>query len=250
VELTAGYRTAVRDEGEGPPLVLLHGTPLDLRCWDQVVRALGAQRRVVRYDLRGHGSASKVALPASFEPLVADLEVLLDRLEIERAHVAGHSFGGQLAQAFALERGERVERLSVICARATPFAPFAAAAEHVRREGPAVTIETALVRWFGEGAARDGEGPAAYARECMLAISAEDYATALELIAGFDALDRLGSLGMDVSLIAAEHDEVSSVAELERSLAALAHGRLTIVPDGRHMLPLQVPERLAELLAA
>ncbi|ODU01607.1 MAG: hypothetical protein ABS81_20255 [Pseudonocardia sp. SCN 72-86] len=60
-----GYRTRIVDEGRGAPMLLVHGTPLDLTSWDGVVAALPG-RRTVRYDVRGHGAAegSPVSWPA------------------------------------------------------------------------------------------------------------------------------------------------------------------------------------------
>lgn len=167
VPIDSTYRPSITDVGQGPPVVLVHGTPLDAKAWDGLVPRLAARHRVIAYDLRGHGSARSCPLPGTYAPLIDDLALLLDELGLERAHVAGHSFGGQVAASFAVAHPERVEALTVVCPRSTPFPPFAAAAEAIERDGIRSVAASALARWFTpEALARDA--PAVrYARSCL-----------------------------------------------------------------------------------
>lgn len=86
--------------GDGDPVVLLHGLGGDTRYWQGVFDTLAAQYQVVRYDMRGFGRS---ALPTT-EPYTHadDLKALLDYLGLGRAHLLGHSFGGDQAIQFAL----------------------------------------------------------------------------------------------------------------------------------------------------
>jgi pimeloyl-ACP methyl ester carboxylesterase len=95
-------------EGRGPDVVLIHAFQMDLREWDAVARTLAGSRRVIRYDVRGHGT-SRVSgdLPAP----VVDLLGLLDELDVPRATLVGLSMGATIALDFALTHPERVERL-------------------------------------------------------------------------------------------------------------------------------------------
>lgn len=79
------YATTIDRCGEGPSLVLVHGTPLDAHAWEGVVPPLADRRRVVTYDLRGHGSARATPVPDSYRVLAHDLAALLDMLGLERA---------------------------------------------------------------------------------------------------------------------------------------------------------------------
>lgn len=102
----AGTRLYYETAGSGPPLVLVHGFTLDSRMWDDQFEAFSRRYRVVRYDLRGFGRSDLPAGEGYTHP--DDLEALLDRLGMARAHVLGLSMGGWIATHFALTRPERV----------------------------------------------------------------------------------------------------------------------------------------------
>ena len=109
-----GVTLAVLDEGEGQPVVLLHGFPDSSYLWRRQVPALvDAGMRVIAPDLRGFGESDK---PAAVEDYaltrsVADVVAVLDALEVERAHVVGHDWGAGVAWVLAAVVPERVERL-------------------------------------------------------------------------------------------------------------------------------------------
>jgi 3-oxoadipate enol-lactonase len=95
--------------GEGPSLVLIHGSPLDARMWDQQINAFAMRHQVVRYDVRGYGRSS----PPDDAPYrhEDDLAALLGLLGIDRASVVGLSMGGRLAVDFALTYPSAVSAL-------------------------------------------------------------------------------------------------------------------------------------------
>jgi pimeloyl-ACP methyl ester carboxylesterase len=112
-----GVTLAVQDEGEGRPVLLLHGFPDSSYLWRHQVPALvEAGMRVIAPDLRGFGESDK---PEAVEEYsigrsVADMVALLDGLGVERAHVVGHDWGAGLAWALAGLVPARVERLVVM----------------------------------------------------------------------------------------------------------------------------------------
>ena len=108
--------------GEGPPVVLLHGLSATRRNVVQGSRALIKRGyRLISYDARGHG-ASSPAPRYEYSDLVADLEAVLDHLEIERAALVGSSMGAATAMAFTLEHPERVPALVQITPAYTGYA--------------------------------------------------------------------------------------------------------------------------------
>jgi pimeloyl-ACP methyl ester carboxylesterase len=108
--------TAARYEvGRGEPVVLVHGLGDDHRAWRRVVAPLMLTRRVVLYDLRGHGgSPLGDDADGSLAQLGADLIDVLDDAGIERATIAGFSLGGTIAMRAAIDTPDRVSALALI----------------------------------------------------------------------------------------------------------------------------------------
>jgi pimeloyl-ACP methyl ester carboxylesterase len=103
-----GEKLYAEVQGQGEPLVLIHGWSLNLRMWDPQVHALGSHFRIIRYDRRGFGRSSGTE-DMSWE--AADLSALLDSLGIRSAHLLGMSQGGRVALAFVRAHPDRVSSL-------------------------------------------------------------------------------------------------------------------------------------------
>ena len=240
----AGYRTRVVDAGTGEVLVLVHGTPFDLRSWDPLVAALG-DRRTVRYDVRGHGSAAGVPVPGP-AALAADTIALLDHLDLADVHLVGHSWGGQIAQRVALDHPDRVRRLSLLCTRASPFPAFHQVAAGLR--AGTADPEASLARWFTTDELARRDPLAEQVADLLRHADPTAWAAALESIAVFDALGELPRLSIPVDVVAAEHDGVGVPDHMADIAAALPRGRLHVLDGARHLAPLQRPEAIAQVL--
>jgi pimeloyl-ACP methyl ester carboxylesterase len=118
IAVEAGGVTLAGDEdGEGTPVVLLHGLTASRRYVVMGSRALQRDgHRVIAYDARGHGASSPAPSPEAYryEDLAADLLAVLDDREIDRALLAGASMGAHTIVRFALDHGDRVAGVVVI----------------------------------------------------------------------------------------------------------------------------------------
>jgi pimeloyl-ACP methyl ester carboxylesterase len=109
-----GLTLAVQDEGQGQPVLLLHGFPDSSHLWrDQVAALVKAGMRAIVPDLRGFGESDK---PASVEEYalvrsVSDVIAVLDGLGLQRSHVVGHDWGAVVGWVLAAAAPERVNRL-------------------------------------------------------------------------------------------------------------------------------------------
>ena len=102
-------------EGEGPPLILLHGFGGDINIWVFNQEALSeAGRTVYALDLPGHGQSSKDVGEGDLDSFVEVLAGFMDETGVEKAHLVGHSMGGAVAGSFALAHRERVASLVLI----------------------------------------------------------------------------------------------------------------------------------------
>jgi pimeloyl-ACP methyl ester carboxylesterase len=97
--------------GRGEPLVLVHGLADDHRAWRKVVGWLAVGRRLIAYDLRGHGESTLGQADGSLAQLGDDLVELLNVLELDRADLCGFSLGGTIVMRAAIDHPDRVGRL-------------------------------------------------------------------------------------------------------------------------------------------
>ena len=108
-------RVAVREGTPGwPPLLLCNGIGASLELLQPFVDALDPRRPVVRFDMPGIGGSPAPVIPYHLGALAPLLTGLLDRLGYPQADVLGISWGGGLAQQFALSRPDRVRRLVLV----------------------------------------------------------------------------------------------------------------------------------------
>ena len=111
-----GVEIAFIDQGEGPPIVLVHGFASTAEVnWVHPgwVAALGqGGRRVIALDNRGHGTSSKLYEPSAYHStrMADDVRALLDHLGIARADVMGYSMGARITAFFALAHPQRLRR--------------------------------------------------------------------------------------------------------------------------------------------
>lgn len=110
-----GMQVHYRDEGSGPPLLLIHGTSSSLHTWDAWTEALKSHRRVIRFDLPGFGLTGPAPDHDYRAARFARTAVaLLDHLQIPQADVAGNSLGGRVTVELALAYPDRVRRLVLV----------------------------------------------------------------------------------------------------------------------------------------
>jgi pimeloyl-ACP methyl ester carboxylesterase len=113
-----GTELAYHLRGEGAPLVVLPGGPMQASAYLGDLGGLSARRRLVLLDLRGTGDSATPADPGSYrcDRLVADVEALRVHLGLDRMDVLAHSAGGSLAMLYAARYPERVARLVLVTA--------------------------------------------------------------------------------------------------------------------------------------
>ena len=99
------------EQGEGFPLILLHGNGEDLGYFEHQMEPFAKHFRVMAIDTRGHGQTPRGNAPFTIRQFAEDLLEFMNRHSIEKAHILGFSDGGNIAMVFALDHPERVEKL-------------------------------------------------------------------------------------------------------------------------------------------
>lgn len=108
VEVEHGKLYYELTEGEGDPVVLVHGSWVDHRTWSLLAPLLAGSMRVLVYDRRAHGQSSGLPRPNPLAEDTDDLAALLRATDHYPAHIVGHSYGGNVALSLANERPEMV----------------------------------------------------------------------------------------------------------------------------------------------
>lgn len=136
----------VEDQGDGRPVVLLHGWPVDSRSWEpQLHPLISAGYRVINYDRRGFGRSSRPTVGYDFDTLAADLDQVLNQLDLRDATVIGFSLGtGELARYIGAHGTERLRSCVFIESLAPSFANSAENPEGVDAAGVAA-VQQAIV---------------------------------------------------------------------------------------------------------
>jgi pimeloyl-ACP methyl ester carboxylesterase len=101
------------EQGEGPPLILLHGLFGTARNLGAVARGLSGRARVISLDLRNHGDSPHDP-DMAYTSMAADIAETMDAKGIASALLAGHSMGGKVAMTLALTQPERIKKLVVM----------------------------------------------------------------------------------------------------------------------------------------
>jgi 3-oxoadipate enol-lactonase len=248
--------TRVRIEGSGPDLVLIHGVGMDLGMWDLVAQALRRQHRVIRYDMQGHGGSAKPRGPYRLADFVAQLARLTDALDLGPFALVGFSMGGLVAQGFALSHPERLAHLvllNTVYARSRDERlAIAARVQDVRNGNIAPGVEAAIERWFTPPFRAKQADSVEAVRRHMLANDLDAYAAAYEVFATADAelVDAVARITCPTLVVTGADDRRSTTFMAEALAARIPYGRAEIIAGQRHMTPLEVPERLASMIAA
>lgn len=254
--------TLVRAQGQGTPIVLLHGFTGNAESMAGLAARLPDDAPLVVPDLVGHGKSDAPDDPALYaiEACVAQLCALFDQLEISRARLVGYSMGGRVALALAALAPERVESVAVVGAH-TGIADAGAREERIRadealadqilREGVPAFVDDWMARPIFASQRRLGVQPLSRAREQRLANRAEGLALSLRAMgAGAQpVLTRaLASAAVPVCFVVGAEDRkfLGIARELQRQIPASS---VVVVPEAGHAAHLENPAVLATALA-
>ena len=247
--------TAARYEvGRGDPVVLVHGLADDHRAWRRVVAPLMLTRRVVLYDLRGHGGSPLGDADGSLAQLGADLVEVLDDAGLDRAVVAGFSLGGTIAMRAAIDAPERVAALALV--------------------GTSSRVNRAARGWYEERAAMaerddpelrktlDGDTEDVYRNrpeeiEAGLRIRREStadprgFANACLAMASLNERpldDELAAIGVPTVILAGDADQHCPPRASEIIAEKIPGATMQVLEDTGHPLPVERPDEVADAI--
>jgi len=258
-----GVRLHVVSEGEGDPVLILHGFTGSVESMACVSDRLREGFRVHRVDLVGHGESESPALSEAFSmsQCVAQLRALLKALELPSVSVIGYSMGGRAALSLAVAHPERITRLVLVGAspgladseqRAARRKADEELAERILRDGLEDFVDQWMANPLFASQARLGEAVLARARAERLRGSPVGLAGSLRGM-GTGAMpplhDELARLSLPVLCVVGEED-TKFRAIAESMVQTLPLGELKLIPGAGHAAHLEEPEAFAQAFAS
>lgn len=231
--------------GDGIPVVFLNSLGTDLRIWDGVIEALGADGPLLLMDKRGHGLSAET--PITMEALVRDVAALMDHHGLSGAVIAGVSVGGMIAQGLAAVRPDLVRGLILCCTAAQigEAASWNARISAVEKDGLDSIADAVMERWFSEG--YGAENPAGFAgyRNMLTRTPAKGYTGVCAALRDTDLTESTAALSLPTHCIAGEND-LATPPDLVRALAAgIAGATFESIANCGHLPCIEHPDIVA-----
>jgi pimeloyl-ACP methyl ester carboxylesterase len=245
-----GIRIHYTVEGEGPPVVLLHGYTLDRTFWEPQVQALRHRYRVIVPDLRGFGESELGSVQTSSMELMADdVRALLDRIAVrEPVVLGGLSMGVAVTLAFVEKYPERVRALFLADGRATVDTTEARRArlelaERVERENSTRAARETIFPLLMAEAAYQRPQLVTHVHAMAARPSPAAVAAALRGLANRpDRTPILSRITCPALIVVGEHDALTPPGEARAMHARIPGAELVQVPVVGHLATLEDPE--------
>jgi 3-oxoadipate enol-lactonase len=243
-------RMAVEVEGEGEPVLMIHGLGGTSNTFTPVLAAF-ARHRTIRFDLPGSGRSHRVEAPLSLALFVDKTRLILERTGIERAHVVAHSMGTIIATHLAASEPARIASLALFGPLLAPPEP-ARAAIRARaaqaRGGDMQPIADALLR-ASVAAETRARRPAAVAfiRESLMRQDPEGYARTCEALADMGPADT-SRIDCPTLLVTGDEDAVAPPQAVRMLGERISGSRLEVLRGCGHWTPVEKPEECTGLM--
>jgi poly(3-hydroxyalkanoate) depolymerase len=227
-------------DGTGTPLLMCCGIGASFELLQSLVDALDPGIDIIRFDVPGVGGSPVGALPHGFPRLARMLDRMLDELGYDQVDVLGFSWGGELAQQFAVQHGRRCRRLVLISTStgvlSVPGAPgmFARMATPHSSRGYAAAMAGSV---HGGSSVTRTDDVRRLFRDTRVAVSGRGYLYQLAAAAGWSSLPFLRLIRQPVLVMGGDDDPIVPVTNA-RILAALIPNATLHVFAGGHVEPL------------
>ncbi len=229
------------------PIVLIHSLAMDLTFWNAVTPLLADQTAVLVYDCRGHGRSDKPPGPYRVEGFADDLADLLDHVGWRSAIVAGASMGGCVTLAFAAAYPQRAAGLGLFDTTAWYNAPdkWEERAHTAESKGLAALLEFQTTRWFTDAFRASHQDVLDHCVAVFTANGAENYAKTCRMLGACNMTAALPRLKMPTRIVVGDEDYATPVAMSQTLHSGIAGSNLTVIPNARHLTPLECPREIA-----
>ena len=238
--------------GSGPPLFLTHGIGAAEDAWRFMLPKLSKHFSVVTYDLRGHGKSPVTHKNFTLEELVLDLERIREKTKFEKAHFAGHSLGGMIAPAYALEFPDHVISvglLSTVAGRSEEDSHKVwNVINEMEKNGIEETLQTLTNRWFTDEFIKNNPDLVERRLKQVVDTDHEVFLNVFKIYAKTEMLPWLKNISKPCLLLTGENDSGCSPKHNEIMAKEMIKSKLVILPNYKHSLLIEASHEVAEIL--
>jgi 3-oxoadipate enol-lactonase len=241
------------DEGQGLPLVLLHGFPLDKHMWDAQVAELSTHWRVIAPDLRGFGQ-SRSQGPFSIADLANDVHITLSQLAALPCVLAGLSMGGYVALAFARKYLGELRGLILVDTKAEGDTPEQREArakliDLARKQGSKPVADQMLPKLVAEDVPKMRPAIAAAVRRMAEACPPNTIEHALAAMRDRpDQSPYLASINVPTLIIVGDVDAITPPPVAQKMQQAIPKSELVIIKGSGHMSTMEQPAQVNQAI--
>jgi pimeloyl-ACP methyl ester carboxylesterase len=244
--------------GAGWPLVLLHAFPLNADMWRPQLADPPEGWRFIAPDLRGFGDSAGDAggsAPPTMDDYAADVEGLLNELEIERSVIGGLSMGGYVTFALFRRAPERFSGFVLADTRANADTPEGRQARRalsgvVNKDGASGVADQMLPKLLGETTKRERPAVVRDVRSLITRNRSGAIDGAIHaLMDRPDSTPDLARISTPTLVIVGEEDVVTPLADSELLQRSIARSRLVVLPRAGHLSSLEAPEDFSRALS-
>lgn len=247
-----GIALHVEQRGAGSPaLVFLHYWGGSSRTWRHVIDALAPEFRTVTIDQRGWGKSQAPATGYALADMADDALAVVATLDLERYILVGHSMGGKVSQLIASRHPRGL--MGLVLVAPAPPGPMQLPLEARQQMMVAYASRTSIMTTVEQVLAPNGLEP-----EDLETVIADSLAGALVAKESWPLLTSQEDISADVVeidapviVISGEHDRVDPPDVLRSELLSrIPHAQLCVLPKAGHLLPLEAPDEIADLIRA
>lgn len=248
-----GIALAVDVQGDGPPILFIHGFPLDRTVWRPVMNKLTGWRRIAP-DLRGMG-LSGLSDRYSMADYADDLAALLHTLNAEPAVICGLSMGGYIA--FELLRRHRKRASALILCNTRSEADGEEGRRKrdemiqlLQRDGPAALAEAMIPKLLAPSSLKALPDVVGYLRATIARSPSAGLVGALRAMRDRpDSTPLLAEIDLPTLVIAGREDQLIAPEASQRMAEAIPGAQFVLIPDAGHLAPLEQPVATSKVIA-
>jgi len=241
------------EAGSGSPVLLIHGLGWDHSLWNPTIERFAPRYRMIAADTRGHGGTDKPSGPYDMAMFAHDYAALIRALGLKRVCVVGLSQGGMVAQKLAVLEPELVSSL-VLVSTSCKSAPslrenMEARIQAMDKIGAEAAAKIAAESIFSPGwrAENPDELLRFYAWRSAMPVVPLNAAT--RALYDFDLSKDLPRISAPTLVVAGAEDVLTRPAGMEEIASLIPGAKYKLVPGAGHMIPVEQPTVITELLS-